>query len=232
MFHILHIDQSQSFNKFLTDTLSRSANLSWAPDLCNARKLIDAENIDMILLDIDLPDGDGIEFCFSLQNTPKKTPVIVLTRQDDISKKVMSFAAGVDDYITRPFHKIELQAKLDSKLRNYSIQSKANDILQWKELQIIKSKQEVIIFDQSGERKIDLTAMEFKILILFTTCVGIVLSRDTILNRIWGHNVFVSPRSVDTHISKLRKKLSSIAHIIQSIHGSGYMFCPTLISKN
>jgi DNA-binding response OmpR family regulator len=231
MFHILHIDQSLEFNKALAHTLCRSANISWAPSLSNARKLINSENIDMILLDIDLPDGDGIDFCYSLQGTHRNTPIIVLTSHDDISKKVLSFAAGADDYITRPFHQIEFQAKLDSKLRNYSLQTKESDTLQWEEIKIIKSKQEIIIFENGLNKKIELTAMEFKILILFTNYIGAVLSRDMILNSIWGNDVFVSARSVDTHISKLRKKLGSISPIIQSIHGTGYLFCPTTVDK-
>jgi two-component system, OmpR family, copper resistance phosphate regulon response regulator CusR len=231
MFHILHIDQSQEFNKFLSATLCRSAKLSWAPDLSNARKLINTETIDMILLDIVLPDGDGIDFCYSLQSTQQKAPIIVLTSHDDISKKVLSFAAGADDYIIRPFHMIEFQAKLDSKLRNCSIQSKVADILQWKEILINKSKHEVIVFDQGNERKVELTTMEFKVLVLFTSFIGTVLCRDIILDRVWGNDIFVSPRSVDTQISKLRKKLGHVSHIIQSIHGAGYMFCPTAITK-
>jgi DNA-binding response OmpR family regulator len=232
MFHILHIDQSQEFNQFITNTLGQFANLSWAPDLSSARRYINETKIDMILLDIILPDGDGIEFCYSLQNTHRNTPVIVLTGQNDISKKVLSFAAGADDYITRPFHKIELQAKVDSKLKKNSYKTKIRETFHWKEIQINKLKQEIIVKDGHRDRKTELTAMEFKILILFAKFSGVVLSRDMILNRIWGNEVFVSPRSVDTHISKLRRKLSPISHIIQSIHGSGYMFCPTSITQN
>lgn len=226
MFHILHIDQSQEFNIFLVNTLCRSANLSWAPNISHARKIMAAENIDLILLDIVLPDGDGIDFCYSLQSKQNKTPIIVLTSHDDLSKKVLSFAAGADDYIVRPFHHIEFQAKLDSKLRNYSLVTNISDILKWREIQIVKSKQEVTIYDQGKEIKVELTAKEYKILILFTNSIGTVLSRDTILNRIWGNDVFVSPRSVDTHISKLRKKLGAVSYIIQSMHGTGYLFCP------
>jgi DNA-binding response OmpR family regulator len=203
----------------------------WAPNLSKARSIITTENVDMIILDIVLPDGDGIDFCYTLQETKCRAPIIVLTSHDDISKKILSFSAGVDDYIIRPFHKIELQAKLNSKLRNYSLQSKENDTLKWKEIQIIKSKQEITLFDDKSARQIELTGLEFKILTLFTNYVGTVLSRDTILNRVWGKNVFVSPHSVDTHVSKLRKKLGQISHIIQSIHGTGYMFCPTVITE-
>lgn len=230
MFHILHIDQSQEFNKSLSTTLCRSAHLTWAPDLSNARKLMDTEKIDLILLDISLPDGDGIDFCFSLQSRQRRTPIIVLTDHDDISKKILSFAAGADDYIIRPFHEIEFQAKLDSKLRNYSLQYNAADTLKWKELQIVKSRQEVTVFDIDGDKKLDLTVMEFKILMLFTNSLGVVLSRDSILDQVWGSDVFVSSRSVDTHISKLRKKLGHVSHIVQSVHGAGYMFCPSVSS--
>lgn len=227
MFHILHIDQSQEFNKVLTNNLSRSANLTWAQNLSNARKFINSEKIDLILLDLDLPDGNGIDFCYSLQGNQQKPPVIVLTSHDDISKKVLSFAAGADDYITRPCHMIELQAKLDSKLRNHSNEHKIKDILKWTELQITKSKQEVIVHNKIKDQKVELTSKEFKLLIFLSSSEGAVLSRDMILDHIWGRNVFVSHRSVDTHISKLRRKLGLAAHVIQSVHGTGYMFCPT-----
>lgn len=227
MYSILHLDQSQDFNHELKTTLSRSAHLTWASSLSDAKRLMASENYDMIILDLILPDGDGIDFCFSLQNSHKNTPIIVLTSLDDVSKKVSSFAAGADDYITRPFHSIELQSKIDSKLRNVSKQSKTYDLYKWKEIEISKSKQEMIVYHQYGEQRFELTAMEFKILCMFSNLTETVLSRDMILNEIWGDDVYVAPRSVDTHISKLRRKLGDKAHVIQSVHGTGYMFCPT-----
>jgi len=104
----------------------------------------------------------------------------------------------------------------------------SNEVLHWKEIEINKLSREVKINFQSNNELINLTALEFKILIYLAHRTGEVIERDTMLNDIWGEDVHVYARSVDTHVSKLRKKLGPVSHIIESIHGVGYKFGPTV----
>ncbi len=99
--------------------------------------------------------------------------------------------------------------------------------MKWKELQINKTRQEVLVLNGNEFEKTDLTSLEFKILMYFASRPGEVIIRDQMLNDIWGEDIHVNHRSVDTHVSKLRKKLGPVAQIVESIHGSGYKFNPT-----
>ena len=141
---------------------------------------------------------------------------------------MLSFTAGADDYITKPFHPIELRARLEARIRKNNQLCIDADTFKWKELQIIKSRRDIKIFDEFSDKKIDLTSLEYKILIYFAYKAGEVIHRDQILTDIWGADIHVSHRSVDTHISKIRKKLGLVSHILESIHGYGYKFNPTL----
>ena len=103
------------------------------------------------------------------------------------------------------------------------------DTYKWKELQINKSRQEVSILEKGIHHKVDLTALEFKIIMYFAIRPGVVIARDQILNDIRCEDIHDYQRSVDTHVSKLRKKLGEVSHVIESIHGLGYKFNPTAI---
>ncbi len=140
----------------------------------------------------------------------------------------MGFSAGADDYITKPFSPLELRARLEARMRKNKQQTLQSDSFKWKELQISKTRQEVLVLEDGEFQKIELTALEFKILMYFAVRPGEVIIRDQILNDIWGQDIHIYHRSVDTHVSKLRKKLGSSSHIVESIHGSGYKFSPTL----
>lgn len=206
---------------------SQLAELTWAKSVKEAKEELAKKTFDLLILDVDLPDGNGIEFCSSLQATHAHIAVFFLTGHTDLSEKVMGFSAGADDYITKPFFPLELRARLESRLRKNKQQEIQSDNFKWKELNISKSRQEVLILENGNYQKIDLTALEFKILMYFAARIGEVIIRDQILNDIWGQDIHVYHRSVDTHVSKLRKKLGAVSHILESIHGAGYKFTPT-----
>ena len=104
----------------------------------------------------------------------------------------------------------------------------STDLLSWKEIKINKTSQEVEVLNEKNEfESIELTALEFKLLTYFASRPGHVIDRDSMLNDIWGQDVHVYSRSVDTHVSKLRKKLGPVSDLIESVHGAGYKFSPT-----
>lgn len=227
MSQILLVEDSKEIYQMVVQTTAPVGKLSWSKNLEEAKSELVNQIYDLILLDIELPDGNGIEFCNYLQNSHALTPIFLLTSHLDLSEKVLGFSAGADDYITKPFSVLELRARIESSLKKSKIRFGLSDIYKWKEIQIFKSKQEVSILEGTEYKKIDLTSLEFKILLYFAVHAGKVIVRDDILNAVWGEDIHVYHRSVDTHVSKLRKKLGEVSSIVESIHGSGYKFNPT-----
>ncbi len=229
MYRILLVEDSKEIQQMVVQTTAPLAELTWAKTVQEAGQALTGNTFDLIILDVELPDGNGIEYCTQLQGTHAQIPIFILTAHTELSEKVLGFSAGADDYITKPFSPLELRARLEARLRKSKQREALSDTYKWKELQISKSRQEVSIQDEGSLHKVDLTALEFKILLYFALRPGEVIARDQMLNDIWGEDIHVYHRSVDTHVSKLRKKLGSVSHIVESIHGSGYKFNPTML---
>ncbi len=201
--------------------------LAWAKTVAETQEILKSQTPDLVLLDIELPDGNGVELCSRLQINHPELPVFFLTGHCELSEKIMGFSAGADDYITKPFNSLELKARIEAKLKKLEILKQSSDVYRWQEIEIDKARQQVSILKENNYESIELTALEFKILMYFANRPGVVIERDSILNDIWGEDVHVYSRSVDTHVSKLRKKLGHLSHLIESVHGAGYKFCPT-----
>jgi DNA-binding response OmpR family regulator len=227
MDHILLVEDSKEIYQMVLQSLTNVAQLSWAKSLKEATQELSKKNYDLIILDVELPDGNGIEFCSSIQSTSSHIPVFFLTSHSNLAEKVMGFSAGADDYITKPFFPLELRARLEARLRKNKQFVVQSNTYRWKEIEISKSRQEVLISQEGIQQKVELTALEFKILMYFALRPGEVILRDNILNDIWGEDIHIYQRSVDTHVSKLRKKLGFVSHIVESVHGSGYKFNPS-----
>lgn len=228
MFQILLVEDSKEIYQMVLQSTQHIATLSWAQSITEAKSILSSKAFDLLILDIELPDGNGIEFCSSIQATLPNILVFFLSSHTTLSEKVLGFSAGADDYITKPFSPLELRARLESRLRKSKQQVVSSESFKWNEIEINRSTQVVGIVEDGEIRKLDLTALEFKLLLYFATRPGIVIARDEILNDIWGQDIHVYQRSVDTHVSKLRKKLGVVSHILESVHGSGYKFNPTV----
>jgi len=173
---------------------------------------------DLILLDIMLPDIEGTEILRRLRMNPHTAhiPVILLTAKDSELDKVKGLDLGADDYITKPFGVLELISRIKAVLRRSSPQS--NDIINYREL-IVNNKSRTVLV--SGEEVI-LTYKEFELLFYLLQNKGIVLSRDKIMDAIWGFDFQGETRTVDMHIKTLRQKLGSSGSIIETVRGVGY----------
>ena len=198
--------------------------LEWARTQREGAALLQKKEFDLVLLDVMLPDGDGYQLCSILQAQEKfsTTPIIFLTAKNSVPDKVMAFSVGADDFITKPFDSLELRARVESKLRKRERSLQAADVVICNGLEINKRTQKVSVNTSGSVEELDLTPMEFRILLLLASKPNAVMSRDEILDTVWGENVHVYSRSVDTHISKLRKKLGAKGESIVSVHGSGY----------
>lgn len=179
---------------------------------------------DLILLDWMLPNISGIEILKKIRSDKflKQIPVIMLTAKNMENDKVEGLEIGADDYITKPFSVKELLARISSVLRRYNINGQnAESILSTGNLKVDLNKHEVY----KGTEKIELTLKEFELLKLLLENKGKVLSRNHLLDNIWGYEYYGETRTVDVHIRYLRKKIegdSSSEKYIQTIRGVGY----------
>jgi len=194
------------------------------PDAASMLKALEELGPDLLILDLMLPDMDGIEVCRILRSSDKhsRLPIIMLTARVDVADKVRGLDVGADDYIGKPFEGRELVARVNSVLRRSGEESSASRLTIPPGLVLDLMKHECLIDDQ----RVDLTLTEFRILRLLVAKPGKVFSRSEILDHLWGTDKIVIERSVDVHIRNLREKISDYARFIQNIRGLGYKYEP------
>lgn len=195
-----------------------------AEDAAQGFRTIEDKTPDLIILDIMLPDMDGYEICKRLRSEGTKTPIIMLTIRDKEIDRVLGLELGADDYVSKPFSLRELLARIKAVLRRTEVQEDSLTSYSFGQIELDFKKYEAI----KDGIKLELTPLEFHMLKHFIQNRGEVITRDRFLDRIWGKdNVQVSFRTVDSHISNIRKKIetdpSSPKHIL-SIRGIGYKF--------
>jgi len=175
---------------------------------------------DLILLDLMLPDADGFEICKALKKNEawSRIPIIIMTAKAEESDKILGLELGADDYVTKPFSFKEMAARIKAVLRRGE-PAEASRILEvGGRLLIDLDKFEVRV----DGRPVALTSTEFKILSVLAAKRGRVLSRDQILDHLWGHEKIVLDRTVDVHIRNLREKLGPAAAFVKNMRGVGY----------
>ena len=190
----------------------------------DGRQAIEAcknEDFDIIIMDVMMPDTDGFTACKKIKEF-KDIPVIMLSARGTEYDKLFGFEVGVDDYVTKPFSPMELMARIKVILNHKKVPESKTEagIISAGGIVIDKLGMTVTI---DGE-KADLTAKEYALLLLFVQNKGIVLSRDRILNEVWGYDSFGVDRTVDWQIKLLRGKLGEYRDCIKTIRGVGYKF--------
>ncbi len=182
-------------------------------------KMLKNESPDLLILDLMLPDIDGIDVCKYLRNEKRVDfPIIMLTAKDDEFDKVLGLELGADDYVTKPFSIRELLARVKAVLRRSSETTTNNIITIENILKIDLQKYEVTVED----KPVSLTATEFKLLRIFAEKPGLVYSRDRLLAKLWGDDKLVVNRTIDVHIKNLREKLGPAGKYIINVRGVGY----------
>jgi two-component system, OmpR family, phosphate regulon response regulator PhoB len=176
---------------------------------------------DMVLLDLMLPDLGGTEVCKALRLDPqtRSIPVLILTAKGEEIDRVVGFELGADDYVTKPFSMCELLLRIQAILRRGRDEPDA-PVLQHGVLRVDRSAHRVWV----GDTLINLTPLEFKLLVLLFERRDRVQSRDTLLDDVWGIDGDVTTRTVDTHVKRLREKLLEAGRYIQTVRGVGYRF--------
>ncbi len=182
---------------------------------------------DLILLDLMLPGMDGMELCRELKGNPETSgiPVIMLTARAEEIDKVLGLELGADDYVTKPFSPRELLARIKAVLRRTGEREKAAPGKQLKTGDIVIDTEKYIV--KKGGATLDLSAIEFKLLLYMAERPGKVMGRDFLLDAVWGREAYVEPRTVDVHIRRLREKIEddpSEPKLILTKRGVGYFF--------
>jgi DNA-binding response OmpR family regulator len=176
---------------------------------------------DLVLLDVMLPGKDGFQVCRELRRAWNRTPVILLTARGQEAEKVMGLDLGADDYVTKPFSPHELRARIRALLRRSGRDS--GEIYSFGEVEVDFSRGEV----RRAGQPVEMTPMEFKLLTAFIRHRGHVLSRDRLLDEVWGRDIHVTDRVVDNHIVALRRKVEpepGVPRYLVNVRGMGYRF--------
>lgn len=189
-----------------------------------ALKVLERQEVDLIILDIMMPNMDGMELCMKIRKD-KDMPIIMLSAKNEDMDKIMGFTTGADDYVTKPFNPLELIARVKSHLRRYTkqsvVQDKQKDIIEIDDLSIDSSTHRVKV----GDREVKLTPMEFDILLLLAKNKGMVFSIEKIYELVWKEEFLESDNTVMVHIRKIREKLeenSRKPRFIKTVWGVGY----------
>ena len=183
------------------------------------------EQPDLIVLDLMLPRMSGLELCRKLRTEDVQVPVLVLTARSEEADRIRGLDLGADDYVTKPFSVPELMARVRALLRRASSAAGAPATLKFGQVQIDFRRYEA----QRAGRPVEMTRKEFALLRFLASREDIVVTRDELLNKVWGFESYPITRTVDNHVSSLRAKLETDparpVHI-QTVHGVGYKFVP------
>ncbi|HBD42425.1 MAG TPA: DNA-binding response regulator [Bacteroidetes bacterium] len=175
---------------------------------------------DLVLLDVMMPEMSGFDVCEALRQDAdiKRLPIIFLTAKDDEASEVEGLTIGADDYITKPISTVKLVTRIKALLRRYEETEEVEDQLRAHDLVIDRDRYIVV----RGAEEFQLPRKEFELLYFLMSRQGKVLDRQTLLNKVWGDNIYVVDRTVDVHIRKIREKLGE--GYIETIKGVGYRF--------
>jgi len=225
---VLVIEDEPDIRKTLEYNLSREGyTVEGCGSIEEANTFLENPSYSIILLDLMLPDGSGLDLCKQIKSNPEtnETPILILTAKDDEVDKVVGFELGADDYVTKPFSVRELILRVKAILkRNTKTSNPSNQTHEinrnFGSLKMNVESHEVFINDE----EIILTALEFKLLRQLVERRGRVQTRDQLLTDVWGYSSDVTTRTVDTHIKRLREKLGSMGKYVQTIRGVGYKF--------
>ncbi|MCI7260227.1 MAG: response regulator transcription factor [Selenomonas sp.] len=229
---ILVVDDEQSIRELLEFNLKKNGyETLTAAD--GREALQKAEGTDLILLDLMLPEIDGIEVCRRLKTAAKMAdiPIIMLTAKAEEVDRIIGLEMGADDYVAKPFSMRELMARIKAVLRRSSSSDRNNsNVLVIGRLKIDFASYQVWLADAS----VPLTPKEFDLLKLLVTNQGRAFSRDELLERVWGYEYYGDTRTVDVHIRHLRSKLAAdeaLSNAIETVRGVGYLFTPKIADR-
>ena len=220
---ILFVEDEESLRNLLSDRLnSEGYVVECASDAEKALERTTSAAFDLIILDIMLPGMDGFELCHRIRTAGIATPILMLTARARIEDKVNGLKIGADDYVTKPFEVRELLARIEVLLRRTTGTQPHSEIYQFGPLRIDVPGTEVTL----DGTPLNVSAREFQLLRYLVEHRGKTLTREELLEEVWGYSADAYTRTVDVHIASLRSKLRSHSSLIQTVKGMGYKFVP------
>lgn len=218
MKNILIIEDEKAMRKIIKDYLNKNEYYVYeAENGLKGLEIFHSENIDLIILDIMIPEYDGWSVCRKIREN-SNVPIIMLTARSEETDVIFGLELGADEYITKPFSPKILVAKINALFRRVENGKKSDSILTYGNLKInLKSHQSFL-----NDSLLNLTPKEYDLLLFMSKNIGIAVSRSKIINKVWGYDYFGDMRTVDTHIKRLRKKLNG--KFIKTVRGLGYRF--------
>ena len=208
----------------LCDRLTREGYLvETSGDGASGLERAAGEGFDLVLLDVMLPRLNGLDMLRELRKRGVETPVIMLTAKGQVVDKVVGLKLGADDYVTKPFEMVELLARIEAKLRRAPATVHPSEGYQFGDVRVDFRRAEVV---RAGAA-LELSAREFQLLKYFIEHRGATLTREELLNEVWGYNSMPSTRTVDVHVAWLRQKIEPTPRhpqYVLTVHGMGYKF--------
>ena len=221
MSKLLIVDDEEKIREFIKKyaifeghTIKEASNGMEAIDICQNEKF------DLIILDIMMPELDGFSTCKEIKKFDENIPVIMLSARGEEYDKIHGFELGIDDYVVKPFSPKELMMRVDAILKRTSKSSLPNDIFK-KDSLVIDFTARIVTID---DKKIDMSPKEYDLLFYLVKNKGIALTREKIINAVWGYDFYGDDRTLDTHIKLLRKIIAPYNDLIVTLRGVGYRF--------
>lgn len=220
MSNILLIEDSTEYQLTISKLLANHSVIT-TDDPDQVASFLEGQKIDLILLDIGLPKRDGFSVLQELQDGQHAgIPVICITGKHEVTDKITAFSLGAEDFITKPFHPLELKARVEAKIKKSQLRTDSSNSMTVGSLKIDRDSQTV--FSKVTNQEVQLTQTEFKILNFLGKSVGQVYSREKLLSLIWGVEDVSYDRSIDVHICAIRKKLEPYGVQFKAVPGVGY----------
>jgi len=217
---VLIVEDSPEYLQIVTSVIKQSGHrVRSATTIADALESMSSVPPDLVVLDLTLPDGDGLDLCRTIRER-SNAYVLMLTGRDDEVDKVVGFRLGADDYVTKPFSPRELGARIDALARRPRGQADQSAERIFGDLVLRPLAREVEI----GGELLDLTRIEFDLLDQFTASPNQVLTRDQLMERVWGADWYGDDHVVDVHIANLRKKVAAVSDrdVVRTVRGVGY----------
>jgi DNA-binding response OmpR family regulator len=215
---ILVVDDEEPIRQLASLYLEKEGfQVACAADGPEAIELAHRQRPALVVLDVMLPTIDGFEVCRRLRQD-SEVPILMLTARNEDVDKIVGLELGADDYLTKPFNPREMVARVKAILRRYESGQRAGPTLRLGPLTVDKQRREA----RAGDRELALRTKEFDLLVALLENAGIVLSREQLLDLVWGYDFYGETRTVDVHVQHLRQKLAGSGVGIQTVRGVGY----------
>ncbi|MEN0059874.1 MAG: response regulator transcription factor [Bdellovibrio sp.] len=222
MYRVLVLDDAKEIQNLVGVTLRGRAQVDKAETIAQASSMLSSTEYDMFIVDLNLPDGNGLSFLSHIRSNEvwSHKPILILSANRTVEDRIAGYSLGADDYLTKPFDLRELKAIVEAKLKK--LKTEGNVIKAWGSLRYDRSAGRVYR-DCEMKEEVMLTPRELRIFAHLLDHKGIIVSREQLLNKFWSTDLDTSDRVVDSHIASLRKKLGPSGQYIRTVYGSGYI---------